>query len=126
MKFQDEGPKLRQHFEKSAHKSADDDILNPEQTWLETSSSSSSGASSSSSPDADPVDVAALQVAMRGQPAMFAMFENLELSAQDRERWSAFQNPRESRGCSTLTEESLLNFFGLRPFQWVPSPVTQQ
>jgi Fungal specific transcription factor domain len=131
MKFQDEGPKLRQHFEKSAHKSADDDILNPEQTWLEASSSSSSGASSSSSPDADPVDVAALQVAMRGQPAMFAMFENLELSAQDRERWSAFQNPRaspliESRGCSTLTEESLLNFFGLRPFQWVPSPVTQQ
>lgn len=131
MKFQDEGPKLRQHFEKSTHKLGDDDILNPEQTWREASSSGSSGASSSSSPDADPIDVAALQVVMREQPGMSAMFENLELSALDRERWSAFQNPRASRlvestGGSTLAEESFLDFFGLKPFQWVPSPVIQQ
>lgn len=77
MKFQDEGPKLRQHFEKSTQKLGDDDILNPEQPWREASSSVSSGTSSSSSPDADPIDVAALQVMMREQPDTFAMFEIL-------------------------------------------------
>jgi hypothetical protein len=131
MKFQDEGPKLRQHFEKPTQKLGDDDIFNPEQSWREASSSVSSGTSSSSSPDADPIDVAALQAVMREQPDTFAMFENLELSAQDRERWPGFQNPRsslliESIGGSILTGESLLNIFGLKPLQCVPSPVIQQ
>jgi hypothetical protein len=131
MKFQDEGPKLRQHFEKPAQKLGDDDIIYPERSWREASSSVSSGTSSSSSPDTDPIDVAALQVVMREQPDTFAMFENPELSALDRERWPGFQNHRssllvESTGGSILTEESLLNFFGLRPFQCIPSPVIQQ
>jgi hypothetical protein len=131
MKFQDEGPKLRQHFEKSAQKLGDDDMLYPERSWREASSSVSSGTESSSSPDADPIDVAALQVVVREQPDTFAMFENPELSTLDRERWPGFQNLRssllvESMGGSILAEESLLNFFGLKPFQYVPSPVIQQ
>jgi hypothetical protein len=128
MKFQDEGPKLRQQFEKPAHKSGDDGILNPEQTWREASLSSSSGTSSSSSPDADTIDVAALQVVMREKPAVF---ENPDLNALDRDRGPGFQNSCapplvESMGGSISMEESLLNFFGVMPFQCIPSPVIQQ
>jgi hypothetical protein len=131
MKFQDEGPKLRQHFEKTTQKAGEDDILKPDQSWRDASSSVSSGTSSSSSPDVEPNDIIALQVALREQPNMFAMFENSDLPLVDRERWLGFSQNRsmpllESMGDFTLAEENLLKFLDLKPFQWVPSPSLQQ
>ena len=131
MKFQDEGPKLRQHFEKTAQKAVEDDMQKPDQTWCENSSSVESRTSSSSSPDAEPSDITALQVAMREQPNMFAMFEKSDLLLQDRDCWSNLIHSRsmlvlESNGDFTLEEENILNFLDLKPFQWVPSPSLQQ
>jgi hypothetical protein len=131
MKFQDEGPRLRQHFEKTSQKAGEDDVFKAEQTWRDASSSVSSGTSSSSSPDADPNDTTASQVAARDQFSMSAVFENSDLILQDKESWSGFLQSRstpllESLGDSTLADENLFKFFGSKSFQWVPSPMIQQ
>ena len=130
MKFQDEGPKLRQHFEKAAQKGPGDDVSKSDHTWREVSSSVSSGTSSSSSPDADPDDITALQIALRERPKMLAWFENSDVFAPDRDRWSEIFCARatllpESTGDFGLTEENILQFLDLKR-QWVPSPSLQQ
>jgi len=131
VKFQDEGPKLRQHFEKSTSNVVDETIFKPDQMSPDASSSVSSGASSLSSPDADHSDITALQVAIREQPHGLTTFESSDLLLQNNERWSRFAVPhstpsREAMEDSTFTDEKLAKFFDSTPFQWVPSPLTQQ
>jgi Fungal specific transcription factor domain len=130
MKFQDEGPRLRQHFEKSSQNAVEDNIIKLDQTWRDASSSVSSGTSSSSSPDADP-NITAFQVAMREQSSISAIFENPDLVLQDKERWSGLL-PNcsipllESLDDSTFADQPLLKFLDSKPLQWIPSPSIQQ
>jgi hypothetical protein len=133
MKFQDEGPRLRQHFEKTSQRTGEDDVFKAEQTqtWREASSSVSSATSSSSSPSADPNDTTALQVAVQDQSGMSAVFENSDLILQGKESWPGFLRNRstpllESMRDSSLPDENLLKFFDSKPFQWVPSPMMMQ
>ena len=131
MKFQDEGPRLRQHFEKSSQKTADENISRRDQTWRDMSSSISSGTSSTSSPDVDPYDITALQVAMREQDSTLADFGSSDFILQNQECWLGYlangSTPLlESMKDPTFAEEKVLLFLDPKPFQWIPSPVTQQ
>lgn len=130
MKFQDEGPKLRQHFEKAAQTEGEDDIFKPEQPWRDATSSISSGASSSSPSDTESNDATALQVAIRERASMFTMSENSELAILDKGRRAQLLHnhsaPPLLERDFTLMEENAVKYFDLDPFGWVPSPSLQQ
>ena len=129
MKFQDEGPKLRQHFENSAQKPFKNNVSKSEQTWRANSSSDSSSASSSS-PDADPSDMTAWQLAMREQPSTFVVAEDSLILAPGKDRWSSLFDITatplvDSLGDFSLTEKDVLAYLDIKR-QWTPSPLIQQ
>lgn len=125
MKFQDEGPKLRKHFQEVASKkSAEDGHPEPDYNWREPSTSSSSDSSSPPTTDAESRDESALMVQLRERPSIFAMFEGpMALVATSRKKWAPLL---ESMERADFTEDKFIDIFGLRPAGPIRSPSMEQ
>ena len=118
MKFQDEGPKLRKHFQDAASKKAAEDstseLSEPDIRWREASSSTSSD-SSGAAMDVDSSDGSALQVQLRERSGILAMFED-PMALVSLSRSSVVGAPLlDSMQFADFTDVNFIDLFGLRP-----------
>ncbi len=126
MKFQDEGPKLRKHFQEVASKKAAEDgtseLSEPDLSWREASSSSDSSAATI---DVDSSDGSALQVQLRERAGIFSMFEDpMGLVSK---RSNLIGAPLlDSMEIADFTESNFIDLFGLNPVGPIRSPSMEQ
>ena len=127
MKFQDEGPKLRKHFQEVATKKAAEDSTSepsePDLRWREASSSSSD--SSGATIEVDSSDGSALQVQLKEHVGILSMFENP--MALVSEKTHLVGGPLlDSLDVAGFTEADFIDLFGLSPVEPIRSPFMEQ